>query len=129
MKKIDTKKIVFVISLVLITGFSTYALANRGFGSHMGGNNGNGYSGYHMGSGNGYGMGANQHMYNGNHMYDSVQMGAEMYNDGHMGKSQHMYNGNTRNYNHMYDDRNNLNNNFMQNYSNNNSEYTKDDNR
>ena len=72
MKKIDTKKIVFVISLVLITGFSTYALANRGFGSHMGGNNGNGYSGYHMGSGNGYGMGANQHMYNGNHMYDSV---------------------------------------------------------
>ena len=108
MKKIDTKKIVFVISLVLIAGFSTYALANMGFGSHMGGNNGNGYNGYHMGSGNGYGTGANRHMYNGNHMHDSAQMGSGMYNDGHMGKNQHMYNGNTRNYNHMYDDRNNF---------------------
>lgn len=104
MKKIDTKKIVFVISLVLIAGFSTYALANMGFASHMGGNNGNSFNGYHMG----YGMGTNPHMYNGNHMHDSGQMGSGMYNDEHMSTNQHMYNGNTRDYNHMYDDSNNF---------------------
>ena len=36
MKKISIKKTALVTLLVLVTGFSSYALANMGFGSRMG---------------------------------------------------------------------------------------------
>ena len=130
MKKISIKKITLAISFVLITGFSTYAMANMGFGSHMGGNIGNGYdmnrsngyNGYHMGNGNGYGMGGGRHMYNGNHMYGSGQMGSGIYNDGHM-----FNNGYNRDHNNSYDnDMNKSNNNFKQDYSNNNDRVHKE---
>ncbi len=117
MKKISLKKTIFAVSLVLVTGFSTYALANMGAGSHMGGgysgsnyamNHGNDYNNNHMGGGNGYG----RHMNNGNHNYNSGQMGYGMDNDGHMFNNQ-----DNRTQNHRYDDMNKSNNNQNHNNS------------
>lgn len=120
MKKTSIKQMVFIVSIFLITGLSGFAFANMGFGSHMGGYNGNGYHmnssnnyyGEHIGNGNEYfSMGSGRHMYNGNHMVDSDQMGAGIYNDGHMFNNR--YNQNQRN-----NDKSRQNNN----YTNDNSE-------
>lgn len=133
MKKISIKRMAFIASVILITGFSGYALANMGFGSHMGGygangyhmNGFNGYNGDHMGGGTGYsGMGSGQHMYNGNHMYNSGQMGSGMYTDGQMSG-----NGYYQGQNQMDNDRFRLNNNYMQRDSNNRPESYQKNNR
>jgi hypothetical protein len=128
MKKISIKKIAFVISIVLVTGLSTYALANMGFGSHTGGNGGSGYhmnssEGYnHMVGNNGNNMGYGQHMNYGNHMAKSGHMGNGMYNDGHMFNS-----GYGQDHNKMFDDMNRMDDYSIQKYSDENSELEKDE--
>jgi hypothetical protein len=99
MKKINIKKAAFIISIVFITGFASYAFANMGFGSHMSGYRSNGH---HMNSYNGDKQ---------NHMYNSGQMGANM-NNGHMFNNEYR-----RDSNHMYEDMNKFHNGSRQNFN------------
>jgi hypothetical protein len=81
MKKSNFKKVTIIISVVFMVGFATYAMADRGFGYHMGSGYGNqmGYGG-HMGEyGNHMGYGGNMGGY-GNHMGYS-RNGGHMWND------------------------------------------------
>ena len=91
MKKNNFKKVTIIISVVFLVGFATYAMADRGYGNHMGGGYMNGnqmgnYNGNHMGFGgnmSGYGnhmgYGGNMGGY-GNHMGYGMN-GGHMWND------------------------------------------------